>query len=338
MAVDLGDVARAAGVSRATASRALSGHPSVLPETRERVLRVAKELDYHADPVARALRAGSSNLIGLIVTNLQNTAIQEVAETVQAVGQLEGYEVLIATTNDDTERERRLVGALTSRRVDGLLVMSGDENVPRLNKLFHGGLPVVEIIRLPDGTTAPGVVYDDHHAGLLATGHLLDLGHRRIAFLGGPAHTRSGGERYRGYVQAHDDRGVELEADLIHRGPFQSAFGSTTVDALFTAARVPTALVIANHEAMFAALQALNRRGLRAPADLSVVAVEDDPLLAWWHPSVTVVDVRPRDLAVQAMTSLLAQIRKSATDPEGHVATVEAELVLRHSTAPPGTT
>ncbi len=155
VAATIRDVASAAGVSRATASRALSGHPAVLPETRERVRRIAGELNYRADPVARALRAGSSNLLALVVSNLQNPAIQQIAETVQTLGQTEGFEVVIATTNDDRDRERRLIETLSDRRVDGLIAMSSGENVELLNALHARGLPLVELIRLPEGTASP---------------------------------------------------------------------------------------------------------------------------------------------------------------------------------------
>jgi LacI family transcriptional regulator len=313
MAASIADVAAAAGVSRATASRALSGHAAVLPETRERVLGVARQLRYRADPVARALRAGSSNLLGLIVSNLQNPAIQEIAETVQALGQTEGYEVVIATTNDDGARERRLIEALANRRVDGLITMSSGENTELLNELHDGGLPIVELIRLPRGTRTPSVVYDDVAAGALATEHLLALGHRQIAFIGGPPTTRTGSERYAGFVAAHAASSSLVAEQLVARGPFSAAFGVEAVSSLLNAKVRPTALVIANHEAMFAALQALNREGVRIPKEMSVVAVEDDPLLAWWHPAITVVDVLPRSLATDAIETLIAQIRDEGT-------------------------
>lgn len=335
MVATLGDVASAAGVSRATASRALSGHPAVLPQTRERVRLVARELNYRADPVARALRAGSSNLLALIVSNLQNPAIQQIAETVQTLGQIEGFEVVIATTGDDGGRERRLIETLSDRRVDGLMVMSSGENIELLNSLHAGGLPMVELIRLPDGTASPSVLYDDRRAGRLATEHLLDLGHRSIAFLGGPASTRSGEQRYIGFEDAHREVGVEPRAELIARGAFTASFGVEGVERVLSARDAPTGLVIANHEAMFSALQALNRAAVRIPSDLSVVAIEDDPLLAWWHPAITSVDVRPVDLATRALRALLAQIRSTEQSERSKTESAGAAVLARDSTAAP---
>ncbi len=192
MANTIEDVAAAAGVSRSTASRALSGHPSVRPETRERVQATALQLGYQVDPIARALRAGSSGLIGLVLTNLMNASIQAIAKTVQSKGHDEGYEVLIATTENDPRREYEIVQRLRSHRVDGVLVMGTGANTDMLNRLHEDGFPVVAIIRLPHGVATPSVVYDDRGAAQQATSYLLSRGHRSIGFIGGPAATRSG--------------------------------------------------------------------------------------------------------------------------------------------------
>jgi LacI family transcriptional regulator len=333
MAASIGDVALAAGVSRATASRALTGHPAVLPETRQRVLHAAEALHYRVDPVARALRAGSSNLLGLVVSNLQNPSIQQIVEVIQTRGQTEGYEVVIATTNDDGARERRLIQALAGRRVDGLISMSSGANTELLNKLHEGGLPVVELIRLPNGTKTPSVVYDDRTAGRIATEHLISLGHRDIAFLGGPPSTRSGAERYLGFEEALSSAGVPVNPGFVLRGAFSFAYGVTAMDTLLRSQRRPTALVIANHEATFSALQELNRQNVAIPDDLSVVAIEDDPLLPWWHPAISAIDVQPSVMAAQTLDMLLALVRDSATSPDSVVFS-DISLVERSSTAP----
>jgi LacI family transcriptional regulator len=334
MSVTIEDVAAAAGVSRSTASRALSGHPAVRPDTRERVQAIAEKLNYRADPIARALRAGSSGLIGLVLTNLVNPAIQEVAETIQSLGHAAGLEVLIATTNGLAERELSAIGALTSHRVDGLMVMSSDASAELLNSLHAGGLPVVELIRLPDAIQTPSVVYDDRAAGRLATLHLLDQGHRRIAFLGGPPETRSGRERYDGYVAAMHEREVPLLESDVFRGEFSAETGRRAMERIVDAGLATTGLVIANHESMFRALQVLSQRGVDIPSRLSIVAVEDEPLLSYWHPPITAVDTRPVALGHAAMEAMLRQLSSaSGTAPRIAAPVVmEVELIVRSST------
>ena len=261
------DVAAAAGVSRSTASRALSGHPSVHPETRARVQAVAEKMDYHVDAVARALRAGSSGLIGVVLTNLVNASIQTIATTIQTKGHALGFEALVATTDNDPLRERDIVNRLRSHRVDGVIIMGVGENTAMLNALDASGFPVVAMIRLPRGVTTPAVVYDDRHAAELATDHLLAIGHRDIAFLGGPASTRSGRERYAGYQRSLRAAGLPVRDELVSRGPFEPEFGVHAVAELLGGPVRPSAFVAANHEATAAALQELDGDRSRFPGN-----------------------------------------------------------------------
>ncbi len=328
------DVAAAAGVSRSTASRALSGHPSVHPDTRARVQAVAEKMDYHVDAVARALRAGSSGLIGVVLTNLVNASIQTIATTIQTQGHALGFEALVATTDNDPLRERDIVNRLRSHRVDGVIIMGVGENTAMLNALDAAGFPVVAMIRLPRGVTTPAVVYDDRHAAELATDHLLALGHRDIAFLGGPASTRSGRERYAGYQRSLRAAGVPLPDALVSRGPFEPGFGVQAVAELFSGPVRPTALVVANHEATPAALQELGRRRVAIPENLSVVAIEDADVLRYWHPAITVIDTDPVKVGELALTALLERLRSDTRDHETteRTAVVAAQLIQRAST------
>jgi LacI family transcriptional regulator len=328
------DVAALAGVSRSTASRALSGHPSVHPATRERVQAAAAQLNYQVDAVARALRAGSSGLIGVVLTNLVNASIQAIATTIQNRGHASGYEALVATTNNDPDREREIVNRLRGHRVDGVIVMGTGGNTAMLNELDRSGFPVVAMIRLPRGVQTSAVVYDDRHAAELATGHLLAKGHRRIAFLGGPASTRSGRERYAGYVRGLRGHGLTPQSEMVVRAPFEPEFGGKAVAELLGAAQRPTALIAANHEATSGAMQELGRLGVVIPEELSVVAIEDSDLLRFWHPAVTVVDTDPISLGERALDTLLARL--TGETPDGQTATqvVGSQLLERSSTSP----
>lgn len=323
------DVAAAAGVSRSTASRALSGHPSVRPETRERVQAAALRLGYRVDPVARALRAGSSRLIALVLTNLLNSSIQVIARTVQAIGHANGYEVLIATTENDSAREREIVQRLRAHRIDGIIVMGAGENTSLLNEVHADGCPVVAIIRLPSGVRTPSVVYDDHGAAGQAAGYLLDRGHRDIAFIGGPAGTRSGRLRYAGFAARLRSTGLAPRAEVTLRGAFTPEFGATAMSKILRAATPPTALVVANHEAMSGVLQVLARHRVDVPGQLSVVGIEDAELLRYWHPAITVIDTEPQRLGELAIATMLRQLRRETEGESSFV--MQAHLVERGS-------
>lgn len=332
MNVRLVDVARAAGVSRSTAGRALSGHPAVLEETRQAVLVAAASLGYRVDPAARALRGGSSRLLGLVVTNLLNASIQRVAERVHERAHDHGYQVLMAVTNGDGPRERELIDALVDHRIAGLLVMPSD-SPGQCNRLKADGLPVVAMIRRPAGLKVSAVLNDDRAGARTATDYLLGQGHRSIGFIGGPDTVHSGRERFRGFCQALDAAGVARDPALIRRGPFDADWGAQAGGSLLEGTAPCSAVVVANHEALFGVVQLLAQRGVDVPSDLSLVGFEDAPLFRYWHPSITVVDTHPGAIADAGFTILLEQLDQG--DTACKQVTVPAALVVRASCAHP---
>lgn len=336
MNLTLTEVAEAAGVSRSTAGRALSGHPAVSAATRERVEATARALGYRADPAARALRGGTSHLIGLVVTNLVNASIQRVVERVHALAHQHGFQVLMAVTDGDADRESEVVRALADHRVQGLMVMpTSGGSAAILTELHRHGTAVVTIIRSVRGVKVPGVLNDDRSGAAQATRHLLEIGHRRIGFIGGPEGVHSGRERFRGYSDALGAAGLQLDPDLIHRGPFEPDWGSITTEAILDGDAGCSALLVANHEALFGVVQTLAQRGVDMPGRLSLIGFEDAPLFRFWHPAVTVVDTHPASVAETAFESLLAQLAGDPTPP-GRPVVVSASLLVRASAAPPG--
>jgi LacI family transcriptional regulator len=293
------------------------------------VQAAALRLGYQVDPVARALRAGSSGLLALVLTNLLNSSIQVIARTVQAIGHENGYEVLIATTENDPARELEIVQRLRAHRIDGVLVMGAGPNTALLNALHADGCPVVAIIRLPSGVATPSVVYDDLGAARQATEYLLRRGHRDIAFIGGPAATRSGRLRYAGFAAALRAAGAGPRAEVTQRGAFTPEFGTSAMERIAAAAMPPTAVVVANHEAMSGALHVLARHHVDVPGQLSVVGIEDAELLRYWHPAITVIDTEPQRLGELAIATMLRQLRREPDAETSFV--IETHLVERDS-------
>lgn len=344
MTVTLQEVAAAAGVSRSTASRALSGATAISPDTRRLVERTAGRLGYRPNRMASALRSNESRLIGLVLNNLINNSFHTIVEVVQRRSAVEGYQVLLCITDADPERERTLLHTLNDHRVDGVIVVGTGQNAALLNTARDNGTAVVDLIRSAPDSKAPAVLAADREGAQEAVKYLLNLGHRRIGFIGGPPATNSGEERFAGYIAALADVGIPLNDELIRRGPFTPEFGAAAVNALLSlpAGAGMTALFVANHEAAFGAVPTLAARKVRIPDDLSLICHEDIPWLKWWHPAVTVVDNGARNLGDLAMTILLEQLarRRSASqvDPgqTGRTYRVGAQLILRASCGPVG--
>ncbi|MGK5529663.1 LacI family DNA-binding transcriptional regulator [Streptomyces sp. URMC 129] len=335
MAVTLADVAAAAGVSKSTASRVLSGSARISPQARRAVLAAAERLGYRANRIASGLRTRRSNLVGLIVTNLVNASFHVITSVVHQRLEELGYQVLLCITDADPARERRYLEALLDHRVDGLIIVGTGENTAVTREVEAAGIPVVNLIRSPEGAPGDAVMAGDHEGALLATRHLLELGHRRIGFIGGPASVDSGRDRYAGFAQAMAEHGLAPDPALVVRGPYEPPFGDQAVARLMTASSArPTALYSANHEATFGVLGALVRLGVRVPDELSLVCHEEAPFFAYWHPPITVVDNAPRDMGELAAEQLLRRIEKGEPGHPGTARSlrVGANLVVRHST------
>lgn len=340
MTTTLDDVAQAAGVSRSTASRALSGSPLVSAVTRTQVTQTAERLGYRVNRMASALRSHHSHLIGLVLNNLINASFHTIAEVVQRRAADEGYQVLLCITDSDPRRERAVLDMLADHSVDGLIMIGSSEHAATTNRMLAEGTGIVNVIRSPGDSAAPAVLAADRDGAYEATSYLLGLGHRRIGYIGGPDGTNSGRERFSGYRSALAGAGAAPDPRLVRKGPFTPQFGQSSLGALLDDCPDITALLIANHEAAFGALPALIARGISVPGQLSLICYEDIPWLSWWHPPVTVVDNGPRELAELAMDLLLPQMSRpqGAAGPAdgrpGRAYRVGAQLIVRSSCAP----
>lgn len=333
--VTIADVAAAANVSRSTASRAVSGHPAVSSAARRAVLEAASALGYRVNPAARALRGGSSRLIGLVVTNLVNASIQTVVETLHDRSHRAGYQVLMAVTGGDQQREAEVLEALVDHRVAGLFIMPSGSSPDRLNALVASGLPVVSLIRDLRGLEVPVVLDDDRAGAAAATNHLLGLGHRDIAFVGGPPSVHSGRERFHGYRDALRAAGMNLQQTLVHRGPFEPAWGAEVARRITTGPPACSSAVVANHEALHGMVRTLAQSGVDLPARLSLIGFEDAPLFSYWHPAISVVDTHPAELAVAAFDMLMEQVNGGRRSRDRPRLVVESALLIRESTGRP---
>lgn len=330
MAVTLIDVADAAGVSRSTASRALSGSSLISAETRSAVEEAARSLGYRPNRAASALRSNRSHLIGLVMNNLINASFHTVAEVVQKRASASGFQVLLCITDADPARENDVLAMLGEHGVDGTIVIGSGRSAAASNALLSQGRAVVNLIRSVRGSKASTVLADDLDGARDATAHLVSLGHRRIGYIGGTEDATSGRERYEGYRLALADAGIEVDPAIVRKGPFTTEFGVDAVNSLLDSTEPLTALYAANHEAVFGILPTLAGRGVSVPDELSLICHEDMPWLALWQPAITVVDNGATQLANVAMDLLFQQINESAA-PDGRTYRIGARLVERAS-------
>ncbi|GIG40206.1 LacI family DNA-binding transcriptional regulator [Cellulomonas phragmiteti] len=321
MAVTLRDVARAAGVSAATASRALSAPDLVAPERRELVRRVARELGYRPNRAARELITGRSGHLCLVVPDLGNPFFSAVAKAVQARARATGHAVVVADAEEDPVLEAELVAQLGGQ-ADGVLLcsprMSGDD----LAAVAADGRPVLLVNR--EGAGLPSVVVDNRDGVRQAVRHLHALGHRRVAYAGGPSGSWSDARRRDGLAA------LDLDVEVVDLGAHAPVFAGGVGAADLAVASGATAVLTHNDLMALGMLDRLRTRGVRVPADLSVVGFDDAPVATLVTPSLTTVAMPLARLGRTAVDLLLAP--RGGEVPHS---VLPVELVVRGTTAPP---
>jgi LacI family transcriptional regulator, galactose operon repressor len=335
MSVTLKDVAEAARVSVSTASRALGGGGLASARTQQRLMRIARELGYRPNPIARGLKTGQSRLVGLLIHNLANASFQVMAEVVQTRLKALGYQMLLCIAGDDPQQERDTLTTLADHRIDGLIVVPTGKNGAALTALEASDIPVVCVVRRDEGTDLETVLADDPQGAYAGTLHLIGLGHRRIGLVVGRQDTTSGSERLAGYGRALREAAIAVDDALIHAGHFEPETGAVACRKFLDLALPPSAIFVANHESALGVLRVTAERDLSIPGDLSLLCYEDTPWFEWHRPAISVVDNGARELANLAVDRLLRRIEaKDGGAGGGREYRVGARLVKRDSCRP----
>jgi LacI family transcriptional regulator len=329
----LQDVADAAGVSRSVASRVLTGdaRARISEATRVRVRRAAESLHYVPSHRARALRFRRSGAVGLIVPDVTNAVFADMLGGVQDRAGEDGMSVLLSQIDAPPSGHRYLGELVAAGRVDGVLLQRREDfDDAALAEVLGDDVPVVLInSRLPNRRGS--VVLDDVAGARLATRHLIELGHERIAHLAGVRSHDTAARRHEGYLDAMAAAGLLVAADWVERAGWEAPAGEQAVRRLLAAARPPTGLVVSSVNAAVGAVSALDRAGVRVPGDISVVTLLDTWVAEAWRPALTTVRLPLRGLGYTACQLLLEHLGGSplhdlvVTDPA-------PELVVREST------
>jgi LacI family transcriptional regulator len=319
------DVAKAAGVHPGTASRALNPRLAgrISAETTRRVVQAAAELGYVTDVVGRSLRTRRSATIGVLVPDLLNPFYPPLLRGVETGLRREGFEALIASTDNEPDRESAIVAGFKARQCDGYIIASATHDDPTVNSIVADGLPVVLVSRL-SRTIVPSVVSDDARGISQAVRHLRELDHRRIAHITGPVQLSVTETRENAFRAAVPD-GIVVRAES-----YTAAAGEQACAILLDSADV-TAILAGNDMIAAGCYAAFDRRGLSCPADISLVGINNMPLAEWLRPGLTTVAIPQEDLGAQAARLIITLIDDPAADV-GSV-TLPTELVVRGSTA-----
>lgn len=324
-------VAARAGVSFTTVSHVVNGTRPVSDHVRSKVEAAIAELGYVPSGVARSLRVRATATLGLLLPNAGNPYFAELARGIEDHAERNGYSVILCNSDDDIDKQLRYLRVLLERRIDGLIVASVASDAAFAQALANLRVPLVLVDRSLDGVSADQLRVDHEQGGYLATRHLLELGHRRIVCIGGPACTQVAQLRAAGYRRALGEAGIEAQA--VVDCAFTSPAGHAAAQVLLAGDARPTAIFAGNDMIALGVLRAAAERGLQVPQQLSVVGFDDIEVSRYLHPALTTVGQCIGQLGEQVAARLLERIRTPGLAVSQQL--IEPILVLRESSAAP---
>lgn len=334
MSVTIKDVAKAAGVSHTTVSRALRDNPAIASATTANIKKLANEMGYVPNHVARGLKMRRSGVLGVIVRRVDDPFFGEVIDGIEDVIRAAGYSLFLSASHNDPRKDREIIASMIEQRVDGVINCStslGTDSRQRLTKL---GIPTVLVNNQATDDAEYAIYHDDTHGSCVLTQHLIDLGHTDIAYIGNTAAGLSNHQRQLGYQVALTEASMIVRPEYIatSRNGWPNG-GSEAVQQLLTTENRPTAIVCYNDLVAMGVIHHLTMNGLHIPEDCSVTGFDNIPLAAYLLPSLTTFDQPTFELGKKSAELLLHQLSYQ----NGHNSTIKlrGELVIRHSTAPP---
>ena len=333
MTTTMKDIARDLGVSVVTVSKVLRNHSDIGEQTRKRILQRMKEVNYQPNPAARTLVSGRTNLVGLIVPDLIYPFFAQVAKGISAKLRAQDYSLIISSSEDDPNMERREIDQMLARRVDALILASVQSSAESLNKMQDRGIPCVLLDRKLPGVSANFVGIDDVNAGMIATNHLIEMGCKTIAHIGG-SDVSTALDRQSGYSIALAQRGLGLPPEYIvkygHGDDAGDATGYNSMTQLLQLKPRPDGVFCHNDPIAMGALRAILDAGLQIPKDIAVVGcgnVHYDDLL---KVPLTSIDQDSNGLGTSAAKLALSIIKQKSKSTPRNVL-LEPKLVVRAS-------
>lgn len=344
--VTVQDVAREAGVSKATAARVLGAYGTASPKARENVLAAARVLGYRANELARSMTTGRSGTIGVVVGDIENPFFGQAVRGISDRAGAAGFDVILANSGEDAAREQSAIRVLLGKRVDGLIVTPARLSETRhLQDVQRSGRPLVLLDRSVPTLDVDTVVTDDRAAAAAATRVLIEAGHRRIAYVSatssddptyrGPhqIHLSSVRDRIEGFLEASAQAGIEEPAQYIRLGATRRGASHQIIADLLSLPRRPTAILASDSIVALEVFKTLGAFGLRIPDDLSLIAFHDADWTSVTSPPITVIAQPVYDLGMESAQLLVNRIGGATGAPERIV--LATTLIERQSVGVP---
>lgn len=328
--VTMRDVAERAMVSVNTVSKVLNNKSDISKETRERVLKAAKELGYIKNVTASALRNSKTKIVGVVLEDTTNLFFAEVLEGIEAAARKYGYRLLLTNTQTSVEKQREAIHTLMEHRVEGVLITPTEDGTKDLERLAHLNFPTVIIGRHSEGLNLDEIHSDEVKGGYIATKHLIDRGRRKILLINSNPQNSAARMRHEGYRKALREAGIVLPEDYVIavRGPNMEG-GYQGVKKAFEKGLDFDAVFCYNDMFAFGAIRALKDSGKKVPEDVSVVGYDDVAFASYYCPALTTVRIDRFGLGFNSFKMLLERIKNKRKKAKRLV--LDVELIVRES-------
>jgi LacI family transcriptional regulator len=326
------EVAKRARVSTATVSNVIRGTKRVSPALSERVQIAIRDLDYSPNELARSLKVKQTRMLAMVLPDITNPFFPEIIRGAEDRAFERGYFLMTANTDEQIGRERRIIAALRSYRIDGILLASAPgKDTSHIQNTMRAGISIVCLDRSVAGIKTDAVLLDNVRGGQECVRHLIKSGHRRIAIITGPLKLQTGRERLRGYEGALREADIPIDSDLIFEGDFREESGHRLSLELLRKRRKPSAIFVCNGVMTLGVLKAFEETGLACPDDIALATFDDLTLDHSFRPHLTAVVQPSYEIGARAATMLMDRIEgKLAKEPS--VVRIAPTLVIREST------
>jgi LacI family transcriptional regulator len=334
--ISVRDVAAAASTSVATVSRVLNNTGYFAEETRSRVLKAAEDLNYHPSLRAKGLRQKRSNTIGLLIPNLLNAYYTALADAISQLITTSGYQLLLSSTRDDPVLEQATLRQMIGHDVDGLLWVPTVGDKKTVDVLLNQNIPCVSIVRRVDRDRLDTILFEDLAGSYAAVQYLLQLGHKRIGFIGGDISYNSNNDRWLGYCKAMKEAGLVVDASLVKVGTVRDAWGSIATGELLCMPDPPTAIFAASNAIMPGVMKMLLQHEVDVPKEMSLICFDDLDWFTFSNPSISAISISHKRIAEAAVELLLQRIEnRDGSKRPSVVMNISFELLLRKSAVAP---
>ena len=326
------DVAKLAGVSVATVSHVVNETRFVSEETKRKVLSAMKDLSYKPNAVARSLRRKESKIIGLVLPDNTNPYFAEIAWSIEYASRNHGYSLILCNSDGDVKKEETYINVLIEKQVDGVILVAAGDSTANFMKLKERNISTVMVDRDSPSVNTDSVQIDNATYGEIATSHLIELGHKKIACITGPRDVTPSFDRVDGYKKAMKLNDLPVPDEYVVKGDFKPQGGYLAACKLLDLKDPPTAIFACNDLMAFGITHAARERDMLVPRDLSVVGFDDIYLSTYSNPPLTTIKQPRLEMGDEAVNALVLRIK----NPDRHARSIllHAELVVRSSTMP----